>query len=73
MTLPLSPWLSTMLSFGLGANSKKNMMILIVKKTMVMMLSGRFHFSGNLTADVIVIVDVVDINPQKVKFKALLL
>ena len=73
MTLPLSSWLSTILSFGLGANSKKNMMILMVKKTMVKMLSGLFHFSGNLAADVIVIVDVVDINPQNVKFKALLL
>ena len=51
----------------------KNISVLIAKKNMVMILSGYFHLSGNLTAEIMFSIDAVDINPQNEKLNALLL
>ena len=51
----------------------KNMIVLMVKNNMVMILSGVFHFSGNLIAEIMLSIDAVDINAQNAKLNALLL
>ena len=65
--------MSTVLSRGLGVNSMKNISVLMAKKNMVMILSGFFHLSGNLRAEIMLSIDAVDINPQNEKLNALLL
>ena len=51
----------------------KNISVLMAKKNMVIILSGFFHLSGNLLAEIMLSIDAVDINPQNEKLNALLL
>ena len=65
--------MSTTLSRGLEANSMKNIIVLMAKNNMAMILSGLFHLKGNLTAEIMLSIDAVEINAQNEKLKALLL